>query len=118
MYYICSVDAMKHNAKPTEMTNTNFQLVKKVETASDFGLQWFNNGSGQQAVYTLYFNYKPIKTLISANANKKLYAIVVIGNKAINGVEIVPNIEIIYQVRFSANPNKTFGGTRTIVVTN
>jgi hypothetical protein len=100
------------------MTNANFKLVKKIETASDFGLKWFNNGSGRQAVYTLYFDEKPIKTYISADANKKLYALIEIGNKAVNGVEIVPNIEIIYQVKFSVNPNKKTFATRKIVVTD
>jgi hypothetical protein len=100
------------------ITNANFKLVKKIETASDFGLQWFNNGSGRQSVYTLYFNEKPIKTYISADANKKLYALVEIGNKAVNGVAVVPNVEIIYQVKFSVNPNKKTFGTRKIVVTD
>jgi len=100
------------------MTNLNFKLVKNVQTASDFGLQWFENGSSRQAIYTLYFNEKSIKTYISTNADKKLYALVEIGNKAVNGVVIVPNVEIIYQVKFSVNPNKKTYGTRKIVVTN
>ena len=100
------------------MTNANFKLVKKIETASDFGFKWFKNGFGRQAVYTLYFDEKPIKTHISADLNKKLYAMVEIGNKAVNGVAIVPNIEIIYQVKFSVNPNKKTFGTRKIVVTD
>ena len=100
------------------MTAANFKLVKKIETASDFGLKWFNNGSGRQAVYTLYFDEKPIKTYISSDAGKKLYALVEIGNKALNGVAIVPNVEIIYQVKFSVNPNKKTLGTRKIVVTD
>ncbi|MEY4260219.1 MAG: hypothetical protein RL656_1192 [Bacteroidota bacterium] len=100
------------------MTNLNFKLVKNVQTASDFGLQWFENGSGRQAIYTLYFNENPIKTYITTNADKKIYAIVEIGNKAVNGVVIVPNVEIIYEVKFSINPNKKTYGTRKIVVTN
>jgi hypothetical protein len=100
------------------MTNLNFKLVKNVQTASDFGLQWFENGSGRQAIYTLYFNEKPIKTYITTNADKKIYALVEIGNKAVNGVVIVPNVEIIYEVKFSINPNKKTYGTRKIVVTN
>ena len=100
------------------MTNANFKLVKKVQIASDFGLQWFNNGSSIQAIYTLYYNENPIKTYITTDANKKIFALIVIGNKAVNGVEIVPNVEIIYEVKFSVNPNKKTIGTRKIVVTD
>ena len=100
------------------MTNENFKLVKKIEIASDFGLQWFNNGSSRQAVYTLFFNGKPIKTYISSSADKKLYALIEIGNKAVNGIALVPFIEIIYQVKFSVNPNKKTLGTRKIVVSD
>jgi hypothetical protein len=100
------------------MTPENFKLVKTIQNAADFGLQWFNNGSSRQAIYTLYFDKKPIKTYISACANKKLYALIEIGNKAINGVEVVPKVEIIYQVKFSVNPKKKTLSTKKIVVTD
>lgn len=100
------------------MNTENFKLIKNIEVASEMGLDWFSNGSAKQAVYTLFFDGKPIKSYISANANKKLYALVEIGHKAVNGVAIVPNIEIIYQIKFSVKPNKKTIGIRKIVVTD
>jgi hypothetical protein len=98
------------------MTTSNFKLVKEIQKASDFGLEWFSNGYSNQAVYTLYFDEKLIKTYTSSDPEKKIYALIEIGNKSIKGVEIVPNVEIIYGIKFSINPNKKTFGTRKIVV--
>ena len=91
-------------------------MTSKVEIAADYGKKWFNNGASKQIVYTLFFDGKPIKQHISTKCNENLFALVIIGNKAVNGVEIIPAIEIIYEVLFTVNPNKKTTGNRVIKV--
>jgi hypothetical protein len=88
------------------MTNANFKMTKKIEMAADYGQKWFNNGASKQIVYTLFFNGTPIKQHISTKYDVNLFALVVIGDKAVNGIAITPAIECIYEVLFSINPNK------------
>lgn len=99
------------------MTNSNFKMTKREENAADFGVKYFPNGYSRQIVYSLFQDGKMIKQLISTNFKDNMFAHIIIGAKAINGIAIVPMQEIIYEIRFSKNSNKNFGlGTRVIKI--
>jgi hypothetical protein len=98
--------------------NDTLEMTKKVQRASDFGLEWFENGYCVQTIYTIFLNDKLIKTYTSTQNDKNIYATVRIGSLCENGVAVVPNQEIIYEIRFHVNSKKKFSSTtRNVMLT-
>jgi len=90
------------------MNASDFKMTKTRQAAKDFGLTYFTNGFSHQDVYRVYQNDRLIREMFSTKFDKKIYAFVLIGLKAENGVALVPNEKIVYEVMFSVNPNKKY----------
>lgn len=101
----------------TTNLNDTFKMTKTVQNASDFGLEWFANGFSRQTIYTIFLNDKVIKTYTSTQNDKNIFATVRIGLLCENGIAIVPNVEIIYEISFHVNAKKKFStSTRNLMI--